>query len=96
MNSKHKNMKFTFESEDLNNFSFTDVKITRKNKRFVTSIFSKATFTRVFTNYNSFIFGTYKIGLVYTRFFSDFFNFFSSMENFHVEVFSNIKITLLI
>ena len=44
MNSKHKNIKFTFETEDSNNFSFLDV------KRFVTSIFRKATFSGVFTN----------------------------------------------
>ena len=37
MKSKHKNVKFTFETEDSNNFPFLDVKITRKNKRFVTS-----------------------------------------------------------
>ena len=62
-NSKHRNIKFTFETEDSNNFS--DVKITRKNKRFVTSIFRKAIFSGIFTNYNSFIFDTYKIGLVH-------------------------------
>ena len=66
MNSKHKNIKFTFRTEDLNNFSFLDVNITPKSKRFVTSIFRKATFSGVFTNYNSFLFNTYKIGLVYT------------------------------
>ena len=44
MNSKHKNIKFTFETEDSNNFSISDVKITGKNKRFVTSIFHKITF----------------------------------------------------
>ena len=32
MNSKHKNIKFTFETEDSNNFPFLDVKITYKNK----------------------------------------------------------------
>ena len=55
MNSKHSNIKFTFETEDSNNFSFLDAKITRLNKRFVTSIFRKATFSGVFTNYDSFI-----------------------------------------
>ena len=65
MNSKHRNIKFTFETEDSNNFSFLDVKITRQNKRFVTSIFRKATFSGVFTNYDSFISDTYKIGLVH-------------------------------
>ena len=56
MNSKHKNIKFTFETEDSNNFSFLDVKITRKNKQFVTSIFRKATFSGVFTNYDHILF----------------------------------------
>ena len=82
MNSKHKNIKFTFETEDLNNFSFLDVKITRKNKRFVTSIFRKATFSGVYTNYDSFIFDTYKIGLLHTLQF----RFFKICSNFHIEI----------
>ena len=85
MNSKHKNIKFTFETEDSNNFSFLDVKITRKNKRFVTSIFRKTTFSGVFTNYDSFILDTYKIGLVHTLLFR-FFKICFSMENFHIEL----------
>ena len=85
MNSKHKNIKFTFETEDSNNFSFLDVKITHKNKRFVTSIFHKAIFSGVYTNYNSFILETYKIGLVHTLLFW-FFKICSSMENFHIKV----------
>ena len=32
MNSKHKNIKFTFEAEDLNSISFLDVEIICKNK----------------------------------------------------------------
>ena len=82
MNSKHRNIKFTFETEDSNNFSFLDVKITRQNKRFVTSIFRKATFSGVFTNYDSFISDTYKIGLVHKLLF----RICSSMGNFHIEV----------
>ena len=61
MNSKHRNIKFTFQTEDSDNFSFLDVKITRQNKQFVTSVFGKATFSGVFTNYDSFISDTYKI-----------------------------------
>ena len=38
-NSTHKKMKFTFEAEDLNSFLFLDVKINRKNKRFIISNF---------------------------------------------------------
>ena len=81
MNSEHKNIKFTFETEDSNNFSFLDVKITRKKKRFATSIFRKATFSGVYTNYDSFILETCKIGLVHTLLFR-FFKICSSMENF--------------
>ena len=96
MNSKHRNIKFTFETEDSNNFSSLDVKITRQNKRFFTSIFRKATFSGVFTNYDSFISDTSKIGLVHTLLFR-FFKICSSMENFHIEVegFSNVTTTLL-
>ena len=61
MNSKHRNIKFTFQTEDSDNFSFLDVKITRQNKQFVTSVFGKATFSGVFTNYDSFISDSYKI-----------------------------------
>ena len=60
-------------------------KLLRLNKRFVTSIFRKATFSGVFTNYDSFISDTYKIGLVHTLLFR-FFKICSSMENFHIEV----------
>ena len=45
LNSKHKNIKFTFETEDSNSFSFLDVKITHKNKELFDSIFWKATFS---------------------------------------------------
>ena len=69
MNLKHKNIKFTFEAEDLNSFSFLDVKITCKNNRFVISTFRKATFSGVFTNYDSFIFNTKEVGFFHTLLF---------------------------
>ena len=85
MNSKHRNINFTFETEDSNNFSFLAVKITLQNKWFVTSIFRKATFSGLLTNYDSFISDTYKIDLVHTLLFL-FFKICSSMENLHIEV----------
>ena len=85
MDLKHKNIKFTIETEDLKHFSFLNVKITCKNKRFVASIFCKATFSGVSTNCNSFIFDIYKIGLVHTLLFR-FFKICSSMENFQIEI----------
>ena len=36
MNTRHKNLKFTFDFEQKNNFSFLDVKITREIKAFST------------------------------------------------------------
>ena len=36
MNTRHKNLKFTFDFEQNNNFSFLDVKITREIKAFST------------------------------------------------------------
>ena len=67
----------------LNNFSFLDVKITCKKKRFVTSIFHEATFG--FFLLIMIIFDTCKIDLVHTLLFW-FFKIFSSMESFHIEV----------
>ena len=45
MNTRHKNLKFTFVFEQNNSFSFLDVKITRGSNGFSTSIFRKATFS---------------------------------------------------
>ena len=61
------------------------MKISCKNKWFVTSIFRQAAFSGVFTNYDSFIFDAYKVGLVHTLLLR-FFKICSSMENFHIEV----------
>ena len=47
MNSKHKNIEFTFEAENLNSFSYKNVKIIPQITRFITSFFWKATFSVV-------------------------------------------------
>ena len=41
MNTRHKNLKFTFDFEQNNSFSFLDVKITRGSNEFSTSVFRK-------------------------------------------------------
>ena len=64
MNTKHANIKFSSEFEE--NDSFLDVKITRGNNQLVTSVFRKATFSGVFTNFKSVMPVAYKFGLVYT------------------------------
>ena len=43
MNKKHKNMKFSIETEINGSLSFLDVKIFRENDKFVTSVFSTST-----------------------------------------------------
>ena len=77
--SKHKNIEFTFETEDSNIFSFLDVKITRKNKPLLTS---ESHIQWSFTNSDSFIFDTDNIGLVHIPLFR-FFKICSSMEQIY-------------
>ena len=85
MNTRHKNLKFTFDFEQNNSFSFLDVKITRGSNRFSTSVFRKATFSGVFTNFDSFIFESYKTNLIFTLLFRCF-TICSDMQSFHLEV----------
>ena len=66
MNHQHPNIKFTFEVENNNYFSFLDAKICRKNSKFTTSVFRKPTFSDVFSNFDSFIPISYKHGLANT------------------------------
>ena len=47
MNKKHKNMKFSIETEMNGSLFFLDVKIFRENDKFVTSVFRKETFSGV-------------------------------------------------
>ena len=66
MNKRHKNIKFSFETEKDNSFSFLDIKIYREKDKFTTSVFRKGTFTGVYTNFSSFVALKYKFGLVHT------------------------------
>ena len=66
MSTKHPNIKFTFEHEHNNSFSFLDVKICRENNKLTTSVYRKSTSSGGFTNFESFLPTVYKFGLVYT------------------------------
>ena len=66
MNKRHKNIKFSFETEKYNSFSFLDVKICREKDKFTTSVFRKDTFSGVYTNFSSFVALKHKFGLVHT------------------------------
>ena len=85
MNTKHPNIKFTFEHKHNNSFSFLDVKICRENNKLTTSVYRKPTFSGVFTNCKSFILRVYKFGLVYTLLHRCF-NIAFSYEKFHNEI----------
>ena len=85
MNTKHPNIKFTSEFEKNDFFSFLYVKITSSNNQLITSVFRKATFSGVFTNFKSFIPVTYKFGLVHTLLHRSF-SIYSSYEKFNEEI----------
>ena len=55
MSSKHKNINFTVEQENVRSISFLDVKLCRMNDKFVPSNYRKPTFSGVSTNYECFI-----------------------------------------
>ena len=85
MNTKHPNINFTSEFKENDSFSFLNAKITRRNNQLVTSVFRKATFNGVFTNFKSFMPVAYKFGLVYTLL-HRLFSISSSFKKFHEEI----------
>ena len=76
MNSKHKNINFSFETEKDGQMPFL---------KFATNVYRKGTFTRVYTNSSSFIPLEHKFGLVYTLFHCCF-CLVSDMSKFHFEI----------
>ena len=85
MNKQHKCLKFTSEAENDNSFSFLDIKITRHNQQFKTSVYRKPTFSGVFTHYESYVDQTYKKSLIDTLLFRCF-SVCSDYTSFHLEV----------
>ena len=92
MNKRHKNIKFLFETEKDNSFSFLDVKISREKDKFTTRVFRKDTFSGVYTNFSSFVALEHKFGLVYTLL-HGIFTIVSDFSKFHFEV-ETLKKTL--
>ena len=66
LNRQHKNIRFTSETESENSMSFLDIKISRGNNKFKTSVYRKPTFSGVFTNFGSFIPKSNKYNLLFT------------------------------
>ena len=61
----HPNMSFPFE-ERKKKFSILVQKYLRKKGRFVTTVYTKPTFSGVYTYFESFLPAIYKFGMVYT------------------------------
>ena len=55
LNKQQKYLKFISETENRNSFSFLDIKTTRHNQQFKTSVYRKPTFSGVFTPYESYL-----------------------------------------
>ena len=64
--NQHKNIKFTSKTENEGSIAFLDIKITSDNNKFMTSVYHKPTFSRVLTNFGSFIPKSYKYKLLFT------------------------------
>ena len=64
MITKHHNIKFSSEYENQNVLSFLDIRITKENNSFVTSVFRKPTNTGLTMKYDSFLPSRYKENLI--------------------------------
>ena len=89
LNGQHKNIKCISETEYENSISFLDIKITRDNDKFMTSVYRKPTFSRVFTNFGSFIPKSYKYNLLFMLLHRAF-KLCSNFERFQQEI-DNLK-----
>ena len=85
LNSKHKNIKFTYEKESNNSLPFLDILISRSENGFKTSVYHKPTFNGVYSHFNSVIYDEYKIDSVFTMLFRTF-SIVSDFSRFLTEV----------
>ena len=85
LNKQHKNIKFTSEIEENGLLSYLDVKISRQNNKFATSVYGKPAFSGVFKNFECFTPDIYKRRLIETLLHKSF-RLCSNYENFHQEI----------
>ena len=84
VNNKHPNIKFTCENEINATFSFLDIKISRLNYNFTTSVYRKSSFTGLGMNFFSFCTPQFKINSIRTLIYRAF-NICSNFQNIHNE-----------
>ena len=87
LNSKHKNIKFTYEKKSNNSLLFLDILMSRSEDGFKASVYQKPTFSEVYSNFNNFTYDKYKIGLIFTLLFKTF-SIVSDISRFHTKVIS--------
>ena len=80
INSRHRNIKFTYEEKKENKISFSDISISRNNNTLETSISRKP--TGVYTNFNRFLPTEHKIGMLHTLLYRTY-NIYSSYLQIH-------------
>ena len=85
ISSKNQNINFIVEQKHIGSLSFLDVKICRKNVKFVISVYRKPTFGGVFTSYKSFIPTYPKRELSHTLLHKSF-NICCDFKTFHFEI----------
>jgi len=66
INSRHANIKFTFEGELDKRLAFLDINVCRNDNCFITSVYRKPTFSGLGTNYFSNIYKKYKSSSLFT------------------------------
>ena len=64
MNTRHRNIKFTFEVQQDNKISFLDISITGVENELKTLLFRKVTFTGVYLTFNRHLPNSHKKGLI--------------------------------
>ena len=65
LNSRHLNVSLTIENEKDNRMSFLDLSLIREKDKFTTSVYSKPTFSGIYTHFDSFLLSSTKIGLLH-------------------------------
>ena len=85
LNSKHRNIRFTYEIEKDRPLAFLDINVYRGNNKFETSVHHKSTFSGVYTTYRSFIATEYKNSFVTTLLYRSF-TIVSDYHKLHKEI----------
>ena len=68
LNSRHPNIKLTFEKQDVGKVALLDILISNENDNFCTNVFRKKTSIGLYTKLTSFTPFSYNIGLIKTLF----------------------------